>query len=451
MALSRLTRYAFAALVFIGLVTALAFIYKTLREQEGSFNALLESFVLTAISAYLLFFLVLLVIRYAVLILYSFLDHIESLYKKRQHATPKFSDERSLPMVSIVVPAFNEGRVIQPALRALIELDYPNFEVIVVDDGSTDDTYERAMVVAHESRVVSIRVITKRNAGKAEALNTGMTMARGEFVLNMDGDTKLSRNTLRVCIPHFENPAIGAVAGNVKVVNRENIWTNIQSLEYVEGLAMARKAQSFIRSVNIIPGPLGMFRKSVLQQIGGYDHDTFAEDCDLTLKMLMKGWHVAYEPQAIAWVETPSGLLDLLKQRYRWTRGILQATKKHSKALWQPRKSGLNFYILWYMLFEGIVWPFSTILGNLFFIYVSFQFGLAILLFYWWLQLTVLDVVAAAYCVVIEEEDPSLILYAVLFRVFYINITDISKVFASIEEWRGTAMTWGKLEREGKL
>lgn len=451
MALKRFTRYAVAALVFVGLITALAIIYRTVREQEGSFNALLESFVLTAISAYLMFFLVLLIIRYAVLILYSFLDHIESLYKKRKYIAPKFSDEQSLPMVSIVVPAFNEGKVIQPALRALIELDYPNFEVIVIDDGSTDDTYEKAMVVAYESLTVPIRVITKRNAGKAEALNTGMTLARGEFVLNMDGDTKLSRNTLRVCIPHFENPAIGAVAGNVKVVNRENIWTNIQSLEYVEGLAMARKAQSFIRSVNIIPGPLGMFRKSVLQQVGGYDNDTFAEDCDLTLKLLMRGWHVAYEPNAIAWVETPSGLLDLLKQRYRWTRGILQATKKHSKALWQPRKSGLNFYILWYMLFEGIVWPFSTILGNLFFIYVSFQFGLAILLFYWWLQLTVLDVVAAAYCVVIEEEDPSLILYAVLFRVFYINITDISKVFASIEEWRGTAMTWGKLEREGKL
>ncbi|MDD2810693.1 glycosyltransferase [Rhodoferax sp.] len=451
MALKRLLRYVMAALVFVGLFWALVRSYDTVREQEGSFSALLESYVLTAIAGYLLFFLVLLVIRYGVLIMYSFFDHIESLYKKREFKTARFSEESSLPMVTIVVPAFNEGVVIQPALRALTELDYPNFEVIVVDDGSTDDTYEKALAIARESLVVPIRVVTKRNAGKAEALNTGMTLARGEFVLNMDGDTKLSRNTLRVCIPHFENPSIGAVAGNVKVMNRENIWTNIQSLEYVEGLAMARKAQSFIRSVNIIPGPLGIFRKSVLQQVGGYDHDTFAEDCDLTLKMLMKGWHIAYEPLAIAWVETPSHLLDLLKQRYRWTRGILQATKKHSNALFHPRKSGINFYILWYMLFEGIVWPFSTILGNLFFIYVSFQHGLAVLLFYWWLQLTVLDVVAAAYCVVIEEEDPSLILYAVFFRVFYINITDISKAFASIEEWRGAAMTWGKLEREGKL
>ena len=103
------------------------------------------------------------------------------------------------------------------------------------------------------------------------------------------------------------------------------------------------------------------------------------------------------------------------------------------------------------MLFEGVMWPVSNILGNLFFIFVFWQYDLSTLLFFWWLQLMLLDVVAAAYCVVIEEEEPSLIFYAVVFRLFYINIIDISKVLASFEEWRGNAMTWGKLEREGKL
>ena len=451
MAIKKLSRYAWAASAIIGLIALLAFSYNSVRETQGSFSVLLESYVLLAISVYLLFFLVLLILRYALLILYSFMDHLESLYKKREVPTRLYVEESSLPMISLVVPAYNEGRVIQAAIRSLLLLDYPNFEILVIDDGSTDDTYEKAIAVAREQQSISVRVITKRNGGKAEALNTGMTAARGEFILNMDGDSKLSSNTLRACIRHFENPKIGAVAGNVKVINRENIWTKIQALEYVEGLAMARKAQSFMRAVNIIPGPLGMFRKSVLQQVGGYDHDTFAEDCDLTLKLLMRGWHIAYEPTAIAWVETPSGLLDLLKQRYRWTRGILQATSKHSHALWQPRKAGINCFILWYMLFEGVMWPFSTLLGNLFFAYVAVQYGLATLLFYWWLQLTVLDIVAAAYCVVIEEEEPSLIFYAAMFRLFYINIIDISKVFASIEEWRGHTMTWGKLEREGKL
>lgn len=451
MAITKFSRYAWASAAIFGVVALLAFSYNSVRETQGSFSVLLESYVLLAVSVYLLFFLVLLIVRYAVLILYSFMDHLESLYKKREVPTRLYVEESSLPMISLVVPAYNEGRVIQAAIRSLLLLDYPNFEILVIDDGSTDDTYEKAIEVAREQQSISVRVLTKRNGGKAEALNTGMTAARGEFILNMDGDSKLSSNTLRACIRHFENPKIGAVAGNVKVINRENVWTKIQALEYVEGLAMARKAQSFMRAVNIIPGPLGMFRKTVLQQVGGYDHDTFAEDCDLTLKLLMQGWHIAYEPTAIAWVETPSGLLDLLKQRYRWTRGILQATSKHSHALWQPRKAGINCFILWYMLFEGIMWPFSTLLGNLFFAYVAVQYGLATLLFYWWLQLTVLDVVAAAYCVVIEEEEPSLIFYAAMFRLFYINIIDISKVFATIEEWRGHTMTWGKLEREGKL
>lgn len=429
----------------------MAYLYSHARAMQGSFTVLLENIVLATMSYYLLFFLFLLIVRYAVLIFYSFMDHLEALYKGRKHSVSIYREDSLLPMISLVVPAYNEGVVIQAAIRSLLLLDYPNYEILVIDDGSTDDTYEKAMAVAQEQDKIPVRVITKRNAGKAEALNTGMSVARGEFILNMDGDSKLSSNTLRACVRHFDDPSIGAVAGNVKVINRENIWSKIQALEYVEGLAMARKAQSFMRAVNIIPGPLGMFRKSVLKQVGGYDHDTFAEDCDLTLKMLMRGWHIAYEPTAIAWVETPTGLLNLLKQRYRWTRGILQATNKHSQALWQPRKAGLNFYILWYMLFEGIMWPFSTLLGNIFFAYVGIQYGLSTLLFLWWLQLTVLDVVAAAYCVVIEEEDPALIFYAVTFRLFYINIIDVSKVFATIEEWRGNAMTWGKLDREGKL
>jgi poly-beta-1,6 N-acetyl-D-glucosamine synthase len=437
------------------LMALIGFSYdKILHLGEDSFSILFENLILSAISIYLMFFLALLVIRYAALILYSFMEHLEYILKKRREPDPadnSYQEESALPMISLVVPAYNEGPVIMPAVRSLLSLDYPNFEIIVVDDGSTDDTYEKAIAVSREQSLIPVRVVTKRNGGKADALNTGMAQARGEFILNMDGDTKLSRNTLRACIRHFEDPSIGAVAGNVKVLNRENLWTRIQALEYVEGLAMARKAQSFMRAVNIIPGPLGMFRKSVLQQVGGYDHDTFAEDCDLTLKLLMRGWHIAYEPTAIAWVETPSGLLDLLKQRYRWTRGILQATRKHSSALWRPRQAGINFFILWYMLFEGIMWPFSTVLGNIFFVYIGLQYGVAIFLFYWWLQLTMLDIISAAYCVIIEEEDPMLIFYSIAFRLFYITIIDVSKVFATLEEWRGTAMTWGKLQREGKL
>jgi biofilm PGA synthesis N-glycosyltransferase PgaC len=424
--------------------------HQQILSASSSIYALFRTHVLiSAITVYLISFLAVLVIRYGVLIIYSYLEHLESVNNDKIEKDE--AADAVLPFISLVVPAYNEGPVIKQAIYSLLQLDYPRYEVLVIDDGSTDDTYERAQEMARLSDKVPVRVFTKPNGGKSDALNVGMAHARGNFILNMDGDTKLSANTLRACIRHFDDPRVGAVAGNVKVFNRENFLTKIQALEYVEGLAMARKAQSYLRSVNIIPGPLGMFRKSTLIQVGGYDHDTFAEDCDLTLKLLMLGWHVVYESSAIAWVETPSRTLDLLKQRYRWTRGILQAIKKHRRVLWHPVEGGLNFFILWYMLFESVLWPVSNVLGNVFFVFIGLKFGVVIFLFYWWMQLTLLDIIAAAYCVIVEKEDVSLILYAPLFRIYYILVIDVAKVFASFEELKGVKMTWGKLEREGKL
>lgn len=442
-----------AALVFIAIA---AYFLSTLLYSGYSHIDDLSSEIpfITTVTTYLTVFMVILMMRYIILITFSYLEHLDNIRRHELSSTtgePAPEPDNKLPFITIVVPAYNEGKIIQSAIRSLLELDYPHYEVLIVDDGSTDDTYERAREMVNVTDKCVITVLTKTNAGKANALNTGMACAKGDFILNMDGDTKLSPNTLRDCIRHFDDPKIGAVAGNVKVYNRDSVIAQVQALEYVEGLALARKAQSYTRVVNIIPGPLGMFRKSALWQVRGYDDDTFAEDCDLTLKLLLDGWHIIYEPRAIAWVETPSHMLDLLKQRYRWTRGILQAIKKHSWSLWHPQKSGANGFILWYMLFDGVLCPFSNVMANLFFVWVGFQYGVTTLLAFWWLQLTILDVATAAYCVVVEKEDTLLIAYALVFRVFYQLLTDVAKILASAEELAGTRMSWGKLEREGKL
>ncbi|HUX91228.1 MAG TPA: glycosyltransferase [Gallionellaceae bacterium] len=441
---------ALAALVFVGPAAFLL-----LRGWYSHITDFLSDIpFVTTVSEYLTLFMVILVIRYFLLIMFSYLEHLDNIKKNEiakttGGATPE--SDHKLPFITIVVPAYNEGRIIQTAIRSLLEIDYPHYEVLVVDDGSTDDTYERACEMINVTDKCIVTVLTKANAGKANALNTGMGHAKGDFILNMDGDSKLSPNTLRDCIRHFDDPKIGAVAGNVKVVNRDNAITRVQALEYVEGLALLRKAQSYARMVNIIPGPLGMFRKSALRQVRGYDDDTFAEDCDLTLKLLFEGWHIIYEPRAIAWVETPSHMIDLLKQRYRWTRGILQAIKKHAWSLRHPHKAGANGFILWYMLFEGVLCPISNVTGNIFFVWVGFKYDLTILVAFWWLQLTILDLATAAYCVIIEKEDTLLIVYALVLRIFYQLFVDVAKILASIEELAGAKMSWGKLEREGKL
>jgi poly-beta-1,6 N-acetyl-D-glucosamine synthase len=453
MSLQHMRSFVYVVIGFVILMMLITFSYTQLLDLGSLLKRMFgDDAVMFAVGAYLLFFLSLLILRYLGLILFSFLEHMEYVLVTDPTFTENYQRDDTLPLITLIVPAFNESKVIQPAMRNLLTLEYPDYEVIVVDDGSDDDTYALASQVSRESTNVSVRVVTKKNGGKADALNTGIALARGEFVMCMDGDTKLSKNALRAMIRHFDDPRVGGVAGNVRILNRENFLTKTQALEYIEGLAMVRKAQSFVRTVNIIPGPCAMFRKSVVRSLGGYDLDTFAEDCDMTLKLVVAGWHIAYEPLAVAWVETPSRLLDLLKQRYRWTRGILQAMRKHRYVFKHPLKSGfLTSMTLWYMFFEGILWPISNILGNVFFAYVGLKFGVVSFVVFWWLQLTLLDVIAASYCVIIEKEDPRLILYAPLFRLYYMSIIDVAKVIATIEELRGTRMTWGKLEREGKL
>jgi poly-beta-1,6 N-acetyl-D-glucosamine synthase len=391
----------------------------------------------------LLLFLGLLVLRYFALLWFSYLAHLD----RHRAANP----ESFLPLVSILVPAYNEGAVIQGSIRSLLQLDYPHYEIIVIDDGSRDDTYRKAVVFEGAHGKAEVRVIRRRNGGKSRALNTGIAAARGEFVLCMDGDSALHPLTLRRAVRHLADARVGAVAGSVKVVNRTNLLSSLQALEYVEGLNMVRAAQGFFRLVNIIPGPIGVFRVAALRRVGGYDHDTFAEDCDLTLKLLADGWQVHYEPEAIAYTEAPEKLLDLLKQRYRWTRGILQAIRKHREILLHPARGPAMAFTLAYMVFEGILWPSMNVFAHVLFVIVATRFGAALPLVLWWAQLTVLDLAAALYCVAVEEERLRLVPYAILYRAFFALTIDVAKLFATCEELLRLRMDWGKLERIGRI
>jgi poly-beta-1,6 N-acetyl-D-glucosamine synthase len=393
-------------------------------------------------------FLAILVVRYFTLLWLGFLQHIEDGTSKM----PRPAEERSfLPPVTILVPAYNEGRVIGTAIRSLLRLDYPRYEILVIDDGSTDDTFARASEMEGLHGTVRVRVVSKSNAGKAAALNTGIALAHSPFVLCMDADSVLAPQTLLAAIRHFEDPRVGAVAGNVKVHNRVNLWTRLQALEYIEGLNMPRRAQGFMRAVNIIPGPVGVFRRSVLTQVGGYDTDTFAEDADLTLKLLEAGWRITYEDEAIASTEAPERLIPLIKQRYRWTRGILQALRKRAGMLVArdtPETVRLSLTMMW---FEALVWPAMNVLGSLFFVVVAIAFGAGEYLLAWWLLLTLLDIAAALHTVAMEEESLALVPFAVIYRFFFILLIDVSKLYATFEELLNLEMSWGKLQRTGRV
>src|SRR5687768_7469045 len=387
-------------------------------------------------------FLLLLILRHFVLIWFSFLHQ-----RELSHDEPP----EHYPFVSIIVPAFNESEVIHASLASLLELRYPYYEIIAVDDGSTDGTYEKMREFEGNHYGVKVQVFRKENSGKADTLNYGIRRSRAPIVVCMDSDSRLTPDALRYAIRQFSDPNVGAVAGNVKVINRHNIWTKLQALEYIEGLNIVRKAQAFFRSVNVIPGPMGIFRRTAIERTGGYDSDTFAEDFDMTVKILADDWKINYEPKAVAYTEAPESLLDIIKQRYRWSRGILQALRKQRSLLMHHKGTVTTPLSLWYMIFEGLVWPAMNIFANLFFVYVALIYGMTNLLVMWWLLLTVLDLLIAMHAILMEGEDLTLALYSVLYRFFYVLIIDVTKVFATMEELFGLDMSWGKLARKGRI
>jgi len=428
------------AISAIASVVLVVIIYFTMPMTRLSVNGLIVNASIFA----LFFFLVLLMLRYFVTMVASYLFFAK--YSARK-------DYNFHPFISIIVPAYNEEKVIEDSVKSLFNQDYHQYEIIIVNDGSTDNTHIVAekLVGLHKGQYGMVRVvlINKENGGKSSALNAGIYFSKADFVLCMDGDSTLAPTTLKIGMQYFIDPQVGAVAGKVKVLNDHKLITNLQSLEYVEGLNMVRSSQSYLRMVNIIPGPIGIFRKQAIIDAGWYTSDTYAEDADLTLKIRQAGWHIVYEPKAVAYTEAPETIYQLLKQRYRWTRGLLQSLAKHRQRLFKPRHHILNSLVLWNMFYDAIIWPVMNIFANIFFIVVAIFYGMTNLIPLWWLSIALLDVMAAIYCVAADKEDLKLVLYAIFYRLFFVLTIDITKAAATIEEFLGFDMTWGKLERVG--
>jgi peptidoglycan/xylan/chitin deacetylase (PgdA/CDA1 family)/GT2 family glycosyltransferase len=236
---------------------------------------------------------------------------------------------RVLDAVSVVVPAYNEAANIAATVRSLADSDYPRFEVIVVDDGSTDGTAD----LVERLGLPGVRVVRQPNAGKPAALNNGVRYARADLLVLVDGDTVFQRDTLSRLVQGFADPAVGAVSGNTKVANRSGLLGRWQHLEYVIGFNLDRRAYDVAGCMPTIPGAIGAFRRRVLAEVGGVPSDTLAEDSDLTMAVLRAGWRVVYEERAVAWTEAPASLRQLYRQRYRWCYGTLQAIWKHRHAV----------------------------------------------------------------------------------------------------------------------
>jgi len=264
-------------------------------------------------------------------------------------------EAKVFPKISIVVPAFNEAKTIKNCIKSLQNVDYPNFEIIIVDDGSSDNTFEIA------NKCDQAKVFRQENQGKPIALNNGISRSSGEIILTIDADTELNREALRTLARRFAaNNRLGAVAGNVKVKREPTILNAIQSAEYATGINLVRKGQSVLGTVIIVPGPVAALKKEALEAVGFFSDDTFAEDFDITVKILKEGYEIEYEEASLAYTDTPKNTEDLIKQRRRWYRGMIQVLDKH-KGMYFNRQYGvvglLGIPNLWFDAFA----PFLNI------------------------------------------------------------------------------------------
>jgi peptidoglycan-N-acetylglucosamine deacetylase len=300
------------------------------------------------------------VLMSARLLFVGLLAVIDRLGKRQHKASPGYC-----PRVAVLVPAYNEETVIVRTIRSVLNSDYKNLHVIVIDDGSTDRTAEVAcQAYASEIKAGRVRVLTKPNAGKAAALNYALERLSEEIYVGIDADTVIAADAITKLIPHFEDPAIGAMAGNAKVGNRVNLWTRWQALEYITSQNFERRALDLFHVVTVVPGAIGAWRTAPVKAAGGYPLNTVAEDADLTMNLLEQRWKVDYEDRALAFTEAPIDAKGLMRQRFRWSFGTLQAVWKHRAAFVTNKAMGLFALpnILIFQMLLPLVSPFIDLM-----------------------------------------------------------------------------------------
>ena len=384
-------------------------------------------------------------------------------------SSSQYLDPNFQPAVAVLVPAYNEEKVIERTIRSVLASTYPKLRVIVIDDGSKDRTLEIArLAFAREIAAGKVLVLTKPNSGKAEALNFGLQHVTEPFYIGIDADTVIAKEAISRLIPHFADPTIGAVAGNAKVGNRVNIWTRWQALEYITSQNFERRALDLLGAVTVVPGALGAWRTELTHEAGGYAVSTVAEDADLTMNMLRRGYRVIYEDRALAYTEAPMSARGLMRQRFRWSFGILQAVWKHRGAL--LRRGSFGWFALPNIVVFQILLPLVSPFIDLMFVvsalwyfvdrhfhpYAANPASFQKLVIYF-VSFLVIDFLASSLAFALERRDPRQHEDYWLLADIWIQRFTYRQVFSVVlfktvkRAIDGRAFSWDKIERTAAL
>ena len=375
-------------------------------------------------------------------------------------AFPQIDPER---FVSVLIPAYNEEAVIERSLRQVLASERVAIEVIVIDDGSKDRT--SAVVTDHFADDPRVRLLTIANGGKANALNQGLALAKGEIIVALDADTQFEPTTIARLARWFVDPRLGAVAGNAKVGNRVNLITKWQALEYVTAQNLERRALTQLGAMTVVPGAVGAWRKAAIEEVGGYPPDTLAEDQDLTIAIQRAGWKVMHDQHAVAWTEAPQSLRQLARQRFRWAFGTIQCLWKHKRVMVTGKPRGLAWFGLpQVMLFQLVFAMVSPIIDLALIVNVIatvtsiHEHGLSAVkgdperMGLFWLLFAAIDLVAGLIAFVLEKhEDKRLLGWLVPMRFVYRQTMYYVVIKAIVQALRGPRVGWSSIARSGQV
>jgi peptidoglycan-N-acetylglucosamine deacetylase len=392
---------------------------------------------------------------------------LATLDRLRNQGPPLAPDFK--PPVTVIIPAYNEEKVIAQTVRSVLASDYPSLRTIVVDDGSPDAT---ADVVRKEFgfEIAQGRVLllSKSNGGKASALNFGLEHTDDEVYVGMDADTVIAPSAVSLLVAHFADPKVGAVAGNAKVGNRVNLWTRWQALEYITSQNFERRALNVFGSVSVVPGAIGAWRTAAVRAAGSYPTDTVAEDADLTMALLENGWRVVNEDRALAFTEAPTTARGLMRQRFRWSFGILQAVWKHGGAM--RKRSRLGWIALPNIIVFQILLPLVSPFIDVMFAFGALQYlaeryfhpesantGNFERLAFFFVIFLAIDFVASSLAFLLERrergqgEDFQLLLHLWLQRFSYRQLFSAVLLKTVKRAIDGKPFAWDKLERTAEV
>jgi cellulose synthase/poly-beta-1,6-N-acetylglucosamine synthase-like glycosyltransferase/spore germination protein YaaH/peptidoglycan/xylan/chitin deacetylase (PgdA/CDA1 family) len=377
--------------------------------------------------------------------------------------TPPLVFPEEGPMVSVLIPCFNEEKVIVSSIARILASRWSQLEVIVLDDGSKDATSQVVRdAYGDEPRV---KLMTFENGGKARALNRGLVEAKGDIIVALDADTLFPKDTIAKLARWFGDARVGAVAGNALVGNRVNLVTRWQALEYITAQNLERRALAALGAVTVVPGAVGAWRKSALAALGGYPADTLAEDQDLTLAVQRAGWRVEFDPEARAYTEAPDTVSGLLKQRFRWSFGTLQCLWKHRAGMFNPAHPILGFVALpqiW--LFQilltavaplvdlAVVWSTITSVYGMISHPVEWSADDVLRPLFYWAAFIFLDLSAGALGMALERKAPwSDLVWLPAQRFGYRQLMYYVVMKSIASAIQGARVGWGRLERRGSV